>query len=102
MLMKDKTASSIKRKVQVAKQRVDKDNKDAVKLLDDIGTFVEDAQQDVEDLTIELEVAEATQAGAEADLVVAVKGAKIAASKRFQVTQLIDRFEVDLQDLLDA
>ena len=102
MLMKDKTASSIKRKVQLAKQKVDKDASEASKVLTFAETEVDETYEAVRILNGELADAMVAEDEAKKDLLLANKVARITTSKQAEVLSLIDRFEVDLQDLLDA
>ena len=100
MLLKDKTASSIKRKVQVAKQKVDKDASEAVKILKFAVTEVDEIGEEIRILETELSDARFAQEDADTDLELANKVANTTASKRAQVLDLIGKFEADLEALL--
>ncbi len=73
MLMRDKTASSIKRKVQTAKQKVDKDAREATKLLANVVAYVTDLDEQVRLLDTELSDARFAQEDAEKDSTLATK-----------------------------
>ena len=101
MLLKDKTASSIKRKVQLAKQQVDKGATEARKVLEFAEIEVDDTYEAVQVLTLELEGAHEAEEVAKSDLLLANKVSRVAVKKRSEVLSLIDRFEVDLDILLN-
>ena len=100
MLLKDKTASSIKRKVQLAKSKVDKNAAEATKILAFAETEADELSEDIRVLETELSDARFAQEDAEADLVVAAKVAGLTAGKKAQVMDLIAQFEADLEALL--
>lgn len=102
MLMKDKTASSIKRKVQVAKQQVDRNFSNADKTLNFTADEASEAAQNVLNLRADFEAAKIRQSSTNADLVVAGDELDIAIDKQGQVIDLISRFETDLDDPLNA
>ena len=56
----------------------------------------------VQGLTVELEDARVAEETAKDDLLLANKVSRIAMKKKSEVLSLIARFEVDLQDLLNA
>lgn len=102
MLLKDKTASSIKRKVQLAKQKVDKDATKAKKVLTLAEAEVDETYDTVQTLEDELASAMIAEGDAKEDLLLANKVARITVTKQGQVIDLISRFETDLDDLLNA
>ena len=101
MLMMDKTASSIKRKVQLAKQTVDKSTSEAAKILAFAETEVEELTEDIRILETNLSDARFAREDADKDLVVADKVMKIASHQRDNVLHLISKFEADLEALLE-
>ncbi len=100
MLMRDKTASSIKRKVQTAKQKVDKDAREATKLLANVVAYVTDLDEQVRLLDTELSDARFAQEDAEKDSTLATKAMAIASDKQAAVLILIAKFERELEELL--
>ena len=102
MLMRDKTASSIKRKVQVAKQRVDRDFSNADKALNFAADEASAAAQDVRDLRADFEAAKIREGTANTDFVDAGDKLDNASDKQAQVVELIAEFEAELDILLNA
>ena len=100
MLMKDKTASSIKRKVQLAKQQVDRNFSEADKLLNFAADEANTAAQDVRDLRADFEAAKIREGTTSADLATAGDKLDVAIDKQGRVLDLIAQFEEDLEALL--
>ena len=102
MLMKDKTASSIKRKVQTAKQQVDRNFSNADKALSFAADEASAAAQDVRDLRADFEAAKVREGSTSTDLVIAGDALDKASDKQAQVVELIAEFEANLDTLLNA
>ena len=100
MLSRDKTASSIKRKVQLARQQVNKEASEARKVLEFAETDVDNTYEAVQTLTVKLGNAHEAEEVAKSDLLLANKVSRVAMKKKSEVLSLINRFEVDLEDLL--
>ena len=102
MLLKDKTASSIKRKVQIAKQQVDRNFSKADKVFKSADQEVDATFEKVQDLRADLATAKVRAETAGDDFEVATKILDIAVEKQGQVLDLIAEFEDGLDALLNA
>ena len=102
MLRKDKTASSIKRKVQTAKQQVDRNFSDASKVFTSADDEVEATREKVADLRADLASAKVRADNAGDDFDLAINVLDNATVKQGQVLELITEFEADLDELLNA
>ena len=99
-MARDKTASSIKKKVASAKGTVDKDYANAKKTIGVAENVVDSSVREVDGLRTSLETAELVLETADAKFIEAEKEVTITAKKQEAVYVLIDRFETDLDILL--
>ena len=100
MLMKDKTASNIKRKVQLAKQQVDRDFSEANKTFTNADKEVADTYEKVQELEADLASAQVRAGAAIGDATEAANALDTALDKQGKVWDLIAQFEEDLEALL--
>ena len=99
-MARDKTASSIKKKVAFVKGTVDKDYANAKKTIGVAENAVDSSMREVDGLRTSLETAKRVFETAEAKFIEAEKEVTISAKKQEAVYVLIDRFETDLDVLL--